>query len=156
MFNIKWFPNIELQCQNQLKNNLNSRIPLFMVFFVLFFFLRQISQCSHPLRLHLVVIIRMSLILFCNLLAFLQLLKVLLADSAFSEIMIRIGVRPAKILSHVSSCLSAHIPSNYSSFFFSFACVSVHLLWLAITQAPTPFEADFSFFFFPFFSSFPQ
>lgn len=83
------------------------------------------------LRMYLVVMIRINLILFYNLLAFLQLYKVLLADCDFSEIMINVGLTP-KVVAHVSCFLNMSIPGNYSLCFFSSACVSVPLLSLAI------------------------
>lgn len=77
--------------------------------------------------MHLLLIIRISLILFYN---FFQLYKVLLTDCDFSEIMINMGVIP-KVVAHVSCFPNTPIPGNYSSCFFSSACVSVPLLSLA-------------------------
>jgi len=77
--------------------------------------------------------IRISPILFYNLLAFFQLYEALLTD--FSEIMINIYVSP-KVVAHLSYFLNTPIPGNYSFCFFLSACVSVPLLSLAIIQAP--------------------
>lgn len=80
--------------------------------------------------MHLLLIITISLILFYNLLALFQLYKVLLTDCGFSEIMINMSVIP-KVVAHVSCFPNTPIPGNYSSCFFSSACVSVPLLSLA-------------------------
>lgn len=91
--------------------------------------------------------IRISLILFYNLLAFFQLYKVLLSDYDFSEIMINIGVNP-KVVAHVSCFLNTPTPGNYSFCFFLPACVSVPLLYPLLSLRLLHFLNLFCWFFF--------
>lgn len=92
--------------------------------------------------------IRISLILFYNLLAFFQLYKVLLTDHDFSEIKINIGVNP-KVVAHVSCFLNTPIPGNYSFWVFLSACVSVPLLYPLLSFRLLHFLNLFCWGFFP-------